>query len=56
MSNKTLNPSDLFKSQLISRITPIYKSFQEQHFVIWGTGAYGKWLLSFLKEIGLDKK
>lgn len=56
MSTKILKPIDLFKSQLIIRITSIYKYFQEQNFVIWGTGAYGKWLLSFLKEHVSDKK
>ena len=49
-------PSDLFKKQLIQRIGKVYRSVSGSQIVIWGSGAYGRWLLSFLKEIGLSDK
>ena len=49
-------PSDLFKKQLIQRIGKVYRSVSGSQIVIWGSGAYGRWLLSFLKEVGLSDK
>ena len=51
-----VSPYNLLKKQLTDRLSKIYLSLDSQKFVIWGTGAYGKWLLSFFSEIGIDKK
>ena len=55
LDNKN-NPYDVLKSQLIDRLSKVYLSMKSSNIVIWGTGAYGKWLLSFLTLLGINKK
>lgn len=50
------SPRDVLKEQLIEKLSKVYLSFDSSKFVIWGTGAYGKWLLSFLTLLGINKK
>ncbi len=50
------SPRDVLKEQLIEKLSKVYLSFDSSKFVIWGTGAYGKWLLSFLTLLGIYKK
>lgn len=50
------SPRDVLKEQLIEKLSKVYLSFYSSKFVIWGTGAYGKWLLSFLTLLGINKK
>lgn len=50
------NPYDVLKAQLIDRLSKVYLSMESSNIVIWGTGAYGKWLLSFLTLLGINKK
>lgn len=50
------SPGDVLKEQLIEKLSKVYLSFDSSKFVIWGTGAYGKWLLSFLTLLGINKK
>ncbi len=49
-------PRDVLKAQLIDRLGKVYLSMKSSNIVIWGTGAYGKWLLSFLTLLGINKK
>lgn len=37
------SPRDVLKEQLIEKLSKVYLSFDSSKFVIWGTGAYGKW-------------
>lgn len=55
LDNKN-NPYDVLKSQLIDRLSKVYLSMKSSNIVIWGTGAYGKWLLSFMTLLGTNKK
>lgn len=55
LDNKN-NPYDVLKAQLIDRLSEVYLSMESSNIVIWGTGAYGKWLLSFLTLLGINKK
>lgn len=55
LDNKN-NPYDVLKAQLIDRLSEVYLSMKSSNIVIWGTGAYGKWLLSFLTLLGINKK
>lgn len=50
------SPRDVLKEQLIEKLSKVYLSFDSSKLVIWGTGAYGKWLLSFLTLLGINKK
>lgn len=50
------SPRDVLKEQLIEKLSKVYLSFDSSKFVIWGTGAYGKWLLSFLTLLGIKEK
>lgn len=50
------SPRDVLKEQLIEKLSKVYLSIDSSKFVIWGTGAYGKWLLSFLTLLGINKK
>lgn len=50
------SPRDVLKEQLIEKLSKVYLSFDSSKFVIWGTGAYGKWLLSFQTLLGINKK
>lgn len=50
------SPRDVLKEQLIEKLSKEYLSFDSSKLVIWGTGAYGKWLLSFLTLLGINKK
>lgn len=54
--NNFESPREVLKEQLIERLSKVYLSFDSSKFVIWGTGAYGKWLLSFLTLLGINKK
>lgn len=54
--NNFENPRDVLKAQLIDRLGKVYLSMKSSNIVIWGTGAYGKWLLSFLTLLGINKK
>ena len=54
--NNFETPRDVFKAQLIDRLGKVYLSMKSSNIVIWGTGAYGKWLLSFLTLLGINKK
>lgn len=54
--NNFLTPRDVLKAQLIDRLGKVYLSMKSSNIVIWGTGAYGKWLLSFLTLLGINKK
>lgn len=55
MKNLDNNPYDVLKAQLINRLSKVYLSMKSSDIVIWGTGAYGKWLLSFLTLLGINK-
>lgn len=55
LDNKN-NPYDVLKSQLIDRLSKVYLSMKSSNIVIWETGAYGKWLLSFMTLLGTNKK
>lgn len=50
------SPRDVLKEQLIEKLSKVYLSFDSSKLVIWGTGAYGKWLLSFLTLLGIKEK
>lgn len=50
------SPRDVLKEQLIEKLSKVYLSFDSSKLVILGTGAYGKWLLSFLTLLGINKK
>lgn len=50
------SPRDVLKEQLIEKLSKVYLSIDSSKFVIWGTGGYGKWLLSFLTLLGINKK
>ena len=54
--NNFETPRDVLKAQLIDRLGKVYLSMKSSNIVIWGTGAYGKWLLSFLTLLGINKK
>lgn len=54
--NNFETPRDVLKAQLIDRLSEVYLSMKSSNIVIWGTGAYGKWLLSFLTLLGINKK
>lgn len=54
--NNFETPRDVLKAQLIYRLGKVYLSMKSSNIVIWGTGAYGKWLLSFLTLLGINKK
>lgn len=54
--NNFETPRDVLKAQLIDRLGKVYLSMKSSNIVIWGTGAYGKWLLSFLTSLGINKK
>lgn len=54
--NNVKTPRDVLKAQLIGRLGKVYLSMKSSNIVIWGTGAYGKWLLSFLTLLGINKK
>lgn len=54
--NNFETPRDVLKVQLIDRLGKVYLSMKSSNIVIWGTGAYGKWLLSFLTLLGINKK
>lgn len=54
--NNFETPRDVLKAQLIDRLGKVYCSMKSSNIVIWGTGAYGKWLLSFLTLLGINKK
>ena len=50
------SPRDVLKEQLIEKLSKVYLSFDSSKLVIWGTGVYGKWLLSFLTLLGIKEK
>lgn len=54
--NNFETPRDVLKAQPIDRLGKVYLSMKSSNIVIWGTGAYGKWLLSFLTLLGINKK
>lgn len=54
--NNFETPRDVLKAQLIDRLGKVYLSMKSSNIVIWGTGAYGKWLLSFLTLLGIKEK
>ena len=54
--NNFETPRDVLKAQLIYRLGKVYLSMKSSNIVIWGTGAYVKWLLSFLTLLGINKK
>ncbi|MDD7021845.1 MAG: FkbM family methyltransferase [Aeromonadales bacterium] len=54
--NSSFSPFERFKLQLISKLSKIYLSLESPEIVIWGTGAYGKWLLGFFQKIGINNK
>lgn len=54
--NNFETPRDVLKAQLVDRLGKVYLSMKSSNIVIWGTGAYGKWLLSFLTLLGIKEK
>ena len=44
----------LLKNQLIDNCKTRYIQFINRNIVIWGTGVYGKFIFSLLKDFGLE--
>lgn len=59
MCEQIISMSDIcirFKNQIQRKIIKVYKNISGQEYVIWGTGAYGRWLLSLFKDIGIAER